>query len=199
MDRPDHAGQRTVFLLRWSRARLSRSANPTAPPLRGPRTLVPAGDHRLLDPCHGRAALLVREQGGRPGLIATLEKDVIAWLEANVPQTPEREQRLRDDARAHWFTVVFDREGYSPELFQRLWQKRMAVLTYHKFPKEAWREEEFQSYQIRLPGGEVVTLRLGERGTDWRQSFFPVVLPHSEMLPKVSLKNVTERLLMFCI
>lgn len=34
---------------------------------------------------------------------------------------------------------------------------------------------------------------------DWRQSFFPVVLPHSEMLPKISLKNVTERLLMFCI
>src|SRR6516162_353150 len=67
MDRPEHAGQRTVFLLRWSCARLSRSAHPTAPPLRGPRTLVPAGDHRLLDPCHGRAALLVREQGGRPG------------------------------------------------------------------------------------------------------------------------------------
>jgi len=100
-----------------------------------------------------------------PGLIATLEQDVIPWLEANVPKTPEREQRLRDDARAHWFTVVFDREGYSPELFQRLWQKRIAVLTYHKFPKEAWREEEFQSYQIRLQGGEVVTLRLGERGT----------------------------------
>jgi hypothetical protein len=100
-----------------------------------------------------------------PGLIATLEQDVIPWLEANVPKTPEREQRLRDDARAHWFTVVFDREGYSPELFQRLWQKRIAVLTYHKFPKEAWREEEFQSYQIRLQGGEVVTLRLGEWGT----------------------------------
>ena len=35
--------------------------------------------------------------------------------------------------------------------------------------------------------------------SDWRQSFFPVVLPHLEMLPKISLKNVTERLLMFCI
>ena len=64
-----------------------------------------------------------------PGLIATLEKDVIPWLKANVPQTPEQEQRLRDHARAHWFTVVFDREGYSPELFQRLWTKRIAVLT----------------------------------------------------------------------
>ena len=40
---------------------------------------------------------------------------------------------------------------------------------------------------------------LEQATTDWRQSFFPVVLPHLEMLPKISLKNVTERLLMFCI
>jgi len=64
-----------------------------------------------------------------PGLIATLEQDVLAWLEANLPQTAEQEQRLRDHARAHWFTVVFDGEGYSPELFQRLWAKHIAVLT----------------------------------------------------------------------
>ena len=36
-----------------------------------------------------------------PGLIATLEQDVLAWLEANLPQTAEQEQRLRDHARAH--------------------------------------------------------------------------------------------------
>lgn len=100
-----------------------------------------------------------------PGLIATLEQDVIPWLEENVPQTPEQEQRLRDQARAHWFTVVFDREGYSPELFQRLWNKHIAVLTYHKYPQQAWREEEFQSYEVRLQGGEVVTMKLAERGT----------------------------------
>ena len=34
---------------------------------------------------------------------------------------------------------------------------------------------------------------------DGRQSKLPIVLPHLEMLPKISLKNVTERLLMFCI
>jgi hypothetical protein len=72
---------------------------------------------------------------------------------------------LQDDPRAHWFSVVFDREGYSPELFQTLWGKRIAVLTYHKYPKQAWREEEFQSYEVRLQGGEVVTMKLAERGT----------------------------------
>jgi len=45
----------------------------------------------------------------------------------------------------------------------------------------------------------VVFDREGYSPGDWRQSFFPVVLPHLEMLPKISLKNVTERLLMFCI
>jgi hypothetical protein len=79
----------------------------------------------------GQPCLYVNQEVD-PGLIATLEKAVIPWLEANVPKTAEREQRLGDDARAHWFTVVLDREGYSPELFQRLWKKRIAVLTYHK-------------------------------------------------------------------
>jgi hypothetical protein len=100
-----------------------------------------------------------------PGLIATLEQEVIPWLEANVPKTLELEQRLQEDPCAHWFTVVFDREGYSPDLFQRLWNKRIAVLTYHKYPSEAWHEEEFQTYEVRLKDGERVTMKLAERGT----------------------------------
>jgi predicted nucleic acid-binding Zn-ribbon protein len=100
-----------------------------------------------------------------PGLIATLEQDVIPWLEANLIKTPEQERHLAEAPRAHWFTVVFDREGYSPELFERLWQKRMAVLTYHKFPKEDWRSEEFAPHSVPLTGGETVTMQLAERGT----------------------------------
>lgn len=100
-----------------------------------------------------------------PGMVETLEKDVLAWLETNVAKTPEQQQRLCDDARAHWFTMVFDREGYSPELFRRLWNKRIAVLTYHKFPNQLWEEEEFRSYEVRLQGGERVTMKLAERGT----------------------------------
>lgn len=100
-----------------------------------------------------------------PGLIATLQQDVIPWLEANVAQMPEQERRLAEDPWAHWFTLVFDREGYSPELFQYLWQKRIAVLTYHKFPQDPWREQEFHSYSVSPGGGETVTMKLAERGT----------------------------------
>ena len=49
-----------------------------------------------------------------PRLIATLKQDVIPWLEASVAKTAQQELRLAEDSRAHWFTMVFDREGYSP-------------------------------------------------------------------------------------
>ena len=62
-----------------------------------------------------------------PGLTATLKQDVIPWLEAGVPKTAEQERRLAEDPRGHWFTIVFDREGYSPELFEAMRQKRAVV------------------------------------------------------------------------
>ena len=100
-----------------------------------------------------------------PGLIATLKQDVIPWLEASVPKSPEQQKRLAQDPRAHWFTIVFDREGYSPELFEQMRQKRIAVLTYHKFPKQDWSSAEFTSHSVQLSGGETVSLNLAERGT----------------------------------
>ena len=100
-----------------------------------------------------------------PGLIATLKQDVIPWLEANVAKTPEQQRRLAADARAHWFTMVFDREGYSPELFEQMRNKRIAILSYHKFPDDDWRKEEFAAHSVQLVGGETVTLRLAERGS----------------------------------
>jgi hypothetical protein len=100
-----------------------------------------------------------------PGLIATLTQDVVPWLEANVAKTPEQEQRLAEDARAHWFTLVYDREDYSPELFEKMRNKRIAILTYHKFPREDWRSDEFQRHSVELAGGETVTMQLAERGS----------------------------------
>ena len=61
--------------------------------------------------------------------------------------------------------MVIDREGYSPDLFSHLWQKRIALLTYHKFPKDDWKSEEFDVHNVTLAGGEAVTMQLAERGT----------------------------------
>ena len=100
-----------------------------------------------------------------PGLIATLTGDVIPWLEANVVKRPEQERRLAEDPRAHWFTMVFDREGYSPALFEQMRKKRIAILSYHKFPGDDWRREEFTTHNVTLAGGETVTMQLAERGS----------------------------------
>ena len=100
-----------------------------------------------------------------PGLMATLKQDVIPWLEVSVPKTPEQEKRLAADPRAHWFTIVFDREGYSPDFFEQMLRKRIAILTYHKFPTRNWSEAEFTCCNIQLAGGEIVTMKLAERGT----------------------------------
>lgn len=100
-----------------------------------------------------------------PGLVATLKQDVIPWLETNVAKTPEMQQRLAQHRRAHWCTIVFDREGYSPDLFEKMKEKRIAILTYHKFPKEDWPSEEFLTHSVNLAGGETVNLKLAERGT----------------------------------
>lgn len=100
-----------------------------------------------------------------PGLVATLKNDVVPWLEQLAPQTAEQQQRLAQDRRAHWFTLVFDREGYSPELFAELFAKRIAILTYHKFPKEDWPVEQFAAHRVELAVGQTVTMKLAERGT----------------------------------
>jgi hypothetical protein len=100
-----------------------------------------------------------------PGLIATLQQDVIPWLEASVAKNADQHKRLAEDARAHWFTIVFDREGYSPHLFEQMRQKRIAVLTYHKFPKQDWSAAEFTPHSVQLSGGETLTMKLAERGT----------------------------------
>ena len=100
-----------------------------------------------------------------PGLVATLKNDVIPWLEQLAPKTAEQEQRLAENPRAHWFTLVFDREGYSPELFAELFDKRIAILTYHKFPKEDWPVEQFAPHRVELAAGQTVTMKLSERGT----------------------------------
>ena len=100
-----------------------------------------------------------------PGLIATLKQEVVPWLEASVAKTLAQEKQLADDPRAPWFTIVFDREGYSPEFFQQMLRKRIAVLTYHKFPKQDWPAAEFILQSLQLAGGETVTMKLAERGT----------------------------------
>ena len=99
-----------------------------------------------------------------PGLPQVLEHEIVPRLEREIPNQPTPEQ-LAEDASLHRFTLVFDREGYSPAFMQRLKKKRIACLTYHKYPGEDWSPEEFFPSQVTLASGACVEMPLAERGT----------------------------------
>lgn len=99
------------------------------------------------------------------GMLEALQSDIVPRLLQDVPRQPT-EQELQTDPLRCRFVIVFDREGYSPAFFKEMWQThRIACITYHKYPKEAWPEEWFADTPLTLPGGEQVSLKLAEMGS----------------------------------
>src|SRR5260370_10834422 len=115
------------------------------------------------------------------GVVEALRDDMAPWLETHAPITAEHQQRMDSDPLTPRFTIVFDREGYSPDLFEELQQRRIAVLSYHRYPGEDWRAEEFQTQTVTLANGEVVQMNLAERGTR---------LPHGLWIREVRKRTV---------
>ena len=100
------------------------------------------------------------------GLVQAIRGDILPWLEGNVPLSAEHRERMAADPRVPRFTVIFDHEGYSPELFLELKKARIAALTYYRYPDgEDWRAEEFQEQAVKLASGDTVRMKLAERGT----------------------------------
>ena len=99
------------------------------------------------------------------GLIRVLEEDIVPRLLEEVPGQPSEEE-LANDKLLHRFVIVFDREGYSPELFRRMWEKhRIACMTYRKNCNDRWPEKEFSKENAIMPRGETVEMKLAERGS----------------------------------
>ncbi len=99
------------------------------------------------------------------GLLEALRSDIVPRLLNDVPHQPTQEELHRDPYRFR-FVLVFDREGYSPGFFKEMWQThRIACITYHKYPKQAWSEASFAETQITLPNGEEVSMKLAEMGS----------------------------------
>jgi hypothetical protein len=98
------------------------------------------------------------------GLLEALRNEIVPRLLQEVPNQPTAEQ-LKADPYLCRFVIVFDREGYSPEFFREMWTQRIACITYHKYPKDPWPESEFQQTQVPMPNGEMVSMKLAERGS----------------------------------
>lgn len=106
-----------------------------------------------------------------PGLLQTLETEIIPRLLSEVPGQPSAAELAADPWRAR-FALVFDRAGYSPQFMKRQWEQRIAVITYHKFPPEPWPVEEFSVRPVRLVNGQTVELSLAERGVPLSNGFW---------------------------
>ena len=99
-----------------------------------------------------------------PGLLTVLEDDIIPRLLNEIPGQPSAEQ-LAANPLLHRFTLVFDREGYSPRSWLARKQDRIACLSYHKYPGADWPAQEFSLHMVHLAGGQTVEMELAERGT----------------------------------
>ena len=97
-----------------------------------------------------------------PGLLSVLEEEIVPRLERELPG--QRELFGEGDVTPR-FTLVFDREGYSPDFMARMREKGIACLTYSKYPGDDWPVTEFARRDVRLASGQTVTMQLAERGT----------------------------------
>ena len=117
----------------------------------------------------------VVNQAVDPGLIQVIEDKILPSLLALLPAdnvgAGDTASRAQSDTPPplqrphHRFTLIFDREGYSPEFFSRLNDQQVACVTYHKFPQENWPVDEFYAQTVTLVSGESVVMKLAERGT----------------------------------
>ena len=73
------------------------------------------------------------------------------------------EQLLEQHPLTPRFTLIFDREGYEPAFFVKLWtEHQVAVITYRKNVTDLWEEESFK--QMEIPSfHQNVTMRICER------------------------------------
>ena len=78
-----------------------------------------------------------------------LTDEIIPQLIELHPVSPEHKQRMENNNDEPLFTLVFDREAYSPKFFHDLWEKyKIAVITYRKNVKDKWDEASFTEYSV---------------------------------------------------
>ena len=101
----------------------------------------------------GGMPLLCLHKALDPKLIKALEQDVVPHLQ-QLGVVPEAAPDLtKPDAGVPALTLVFDREGWSPDLFKRLARRGIACITWHKnFKGEDWPQDDFRTLEVPIHG-----------------------------------------------
>jgi len=99
------------------------------------------------------------------GMLNVMRDDIVPRLLKDVPSQPS-DNDLSENIFRHRMTLVFDREGYSPQFFKEMWnQHRISCITYRKNVADKWPEEWFEEIDVPMPSGEIISMRLAEAGT----------------------------------
>jgi hypothetical protein len=106
--------------------------------------------------------LMVINKAIDPGLLKVLEYDLVPRIEKEIP--PASLEDVSINPRFHRFTLIFDREGYSPQFLLAMRKRHIACLTYHKHQTSDWSEQEFMCYKVKTVGNNEVEMLLAERG-----------------------------------
>ena len=101
----------------------------------------------------GGAPLLCLHKALDPKLVKAIEHDVVPHL-VKLGVVPHAAPDLtKPQAGAPALTLVFDREGWSPDLFKRLARRGIACITWHKnFKGDDWPEEDFRTLEVLIHG-----------------------------------------------
>ena len=103
-------------------------------------------------------------------LLEMLEKQIIPTLLNKMPSKYTKKE-LEEDPDLPRFTIVFDREAYSPVFFQKLWEEhRIAVITYRKNVKDKWDKKDFTEYTVDIEGNET-KMKLCEKNVELNNVF----------------------------
>ncbi len=120
----------------------------------------------------GTSQFWINDQWGNPYLYVNapvnekmqqmLQDEIIPQIKEQV-QNRISAQELQEDCDLALFTMVFDREAYSPKFFSELWvQERIAVITYRKNVHDQWDESDFKDYTIEIEG-DLEAMKLCEK------------------------------------
>jgi hypothetical protein len=96
-------------------------------------------------------------------MLEMLENEIIPRIEELHPVSEHHKAMMEENPHYPRFTLVFDREGYSPAFFRRLWQeRRIAIITYRKNVKDKWRETDFKETKVETFAG-TARMKLSEQ------------------------------------
>ena len=153
----------------------------------------------------GGAPLLCVHKALDPKLVKALEHDVVPQLLHLGVLAHEAPDLTGPHAGSPALTLVFDREGWSPDLFKRLARRGIACITWHKnFKGDDWPQERFRALEVPIhgpAGASTTTVELAEQSIVLRNGLtvrqirrrlangrqVPVITTHPQMpMPQVA-------------